>query len=192
MRKKRIVAFCVFILASILAILMYFVDGGTINIGTWSETPIEYLKDFAGAGIEYTELKTVYLGENGENGALLLYIERNEETEESNFSIGFFKSKYKAGKYLYSHYSSYSEWTDALTENDVMLKALPDGAQFNCFVALSQLDKSQLYEQFDCFGDALIETVKFELDNSDYSLQYIILQYETKDEAQSFIDFLNQ
>lgn len=191
MKKSKIIAFIVFILAAILAILFYFVDDGTVNVGTWSKTPIENLNDFAGAGITYTELKTVYLGENGKNGALLFYLERDDDAEEPVLNIGFFESKYKSGKHLYSHYSSYSEWTETLNKNDIVLKTLPDGSHFNCFVALSQLDKADVYDQYYWLEDVTIDTVQFELKDSRYSLQYIIQPFATKDEAQSFEEFVN-
>lgn len=183
MNKKKIFALVICIAAIIAAAIFYFLDGNTITVGTWSNTPIEYLNEFAGAGAAYTEIKTVDLGENG---AVMFYTEKEENLKETVFNIGFFKAKTEDGVRLYTHYSSYAVTKDALSANNILLEDMADGSQFYSFVAVSQLSEEEISSRYPLASGGTIGTIDFDLDGAEYSLRYIIKAFDSEAEAQSF------
>lgn len=182
MNKKKIFALVICIAAIIAAAIFYFSDGNTMTAGTWSNTPIEYLNEFDGAGAAYTEIKTVDLGENG---AVIFFTEKEENSEDSVLNIGFFKAKTKDSAKLYTHYSSYTITKDALSANNILLEDMSDGSYFYSFVAVSQLDEDEIAKRYPLTAGGTIGTLDFDLDGTKYSLRYIIKTFDSEEEAQS-------
>lgn len=189
MNKRKIIALVILVVAIIAAAILYFSDGGTVNAGTWSETPIEHLNEYAGAGVTYTEIETVSLGENG---AVMFYTEKKDTEAEAVFNIGFFKVKNEADVKLYTHYSSYTITKDAFSANNILLEDMSEGSYFYGFVAVSQLSREEIISRYPIAENAIISTISFELDGTEYSLNYIIKALNSDEEAQSYADSIEK
>ena len=105
-KKSTITIICLLV---VLIGAFYFLNGGIIAIGTWCQTPFECLTAFTDdESVTYKEIKTVYLGKNGSDGAVLFYIEDDTYNETAMFAVGRFDSKKKKDGYVYTHHSSAS------------------------------------------------------------------------------------
>ena len=181
--KKLLILFI-----ALAALSIYFTNGGTIALGDiWKDEPADCLLDD-----EYninTEIKTVYLGENGEDGAMVFSIHKYLPENISTLELSLYKTKKKSGQYLYTSYSSYEYTTETINNGELQLHCLTDAVLDNYAIfIIDETDDERLYREYPQLKESEIHTVKFETDNKEYQIKYIVEKFESKKEAQSFKD----
>lgn len=176
--KKTAVFFCVIVIISVA--VFYFINGESIIIGTWSTSPYDYLVKYGNKdGVIYTEIKTVYLGENGCDGAVLFYIEEDKTANTSLFSIGYFDSKKEQSETLYAHNCSQSYLLEDILAKKIVIDNLSDIMKNNQQLYLFQVNMNTIEKNAPNLAGKEQHFIEFSFDNKLYSVGYFLFEEES-------------
>lgn len=173
-KKSTITIICLLV---VLIGAFYFLNGGIIAIGTWCQTPFECLTAFTDdESVTYKEIKTVYLGKNGSDGAVLFYIEDDTYNETVMFTVGRFDSKKKKDGYVYTHHSSASYLIEDIDSKIITVDDISYNIEKGYSLYLSQLDKNTAANKTQALKDKNPSTLSFEYKGKTYSVDYYIFK----------------
>ena len=184
MNKKQLTALIICITVIIISTALYVLDGNTIAIGAgvWNADPIDYFDDDDSTEI----IKTIYLGENGKDGVVVLHISTDSADNKHYFYASYFKSKLKSENYVYA-LNTTEGYKMPFDENIFALNNNNDKHA----VFLTQLSVDVIIDKYPDFNKSDIKTVIYTHNGEEYTVRYIIKSFENKEEAQSYKATIN-